>query len=49
MDPTSMGRQSETEDGDSSATWEGALAEDPAIDTSDEDADSSATTGPDGV
>ena len=49
MDPTSMGRQSETEDADSSATWEGALEEDPAVGNRDEDGDSSATTAPDEV
>ena len=47
MDPTSMGRQSEAEDGDSSATWEGALEQDPAIESRDGDADSSVTTSPD--
>jgi hypothetical protein len=46
MDPTSMGRQHEAEDGDSSATWEGQLEEDPAVGSTDEDGDSSATTGP---
>jgi hypothetical protein len=49
MDPTSMGRQSEAEDGDSSATWEGTLEEDPAVGSRDEDGDSSATTAPDSV
>jgi hypothetical protein len=49
MDPTSMGRQSEAEDGDSSATWEAALEEDPAVGSRDEDGDSSATTAPDSV
>jgi hypothetical protein len=49
MDPTSMGRQSEAEDGDSSATLEGALEEDNAVGSRDEDADSSATTAPDEV
>ena len=49
MDPTSMGRQTEAEDGDSSATLEGALEEDPTAGDLDEDGDSSATTAPNGA
>ena len=49
MDPTSMGRQSEAEDGDSSATWEDTLEGDPAVGSRDEDAGSSATAAPDQV
>ena len=50
MDPTSLGRQNEAEDADSSATWEGALEEDPAVGSRDEDTDSSATAAPeDGI